>query len=50
MTSIHVSPEALQRFIQTALLSQGLPEADAAQVARLMTEADLTDPDWGRAP
>ncbi len=45
MTSIHVSPEALQRFIQTALLSQGLPEADAAQVARLMTEADLQGSD-----
>ena len=45
MTSIHVSPEALQRFIQTALLSQGLPEAGAAQVARLMTEADLQGSD-----
>ena len=45
MTSIHVSHEALQRFIQTALLSQGLPEADAAQVARLMTEADLQGSD-----
>jgi L-2-hydroxycarboxylate dehydrogenase (NAD+) len=45
MTSIHVSHEALQHFIQTALLSQDLPEADAAQVARLMTEADLQGSD-----
>lgn len=40
-----VSPEALQRFIQTAFTSQGLPEADAAQVARLMTEADMQGSD-----
>lgn len=45
MTSTHVSQEALQSFIQTAFLSQGLPEADAAQVARLMTEADLQGSD-----
>jgi L-2-hydroxycarboxylate dehydrogenase (NAD+) len=40
-----VSPEALQRFIQSAFISQGLPEADAAQVARLMTEADVQGSD-----
>ncbi len=40
-----VSSEALQRFIQSAFTSQGLPEADAAQVARLMTEADLQGSD-----
>ena len=45
MNSITVSPEALQRFIQSAFTSQGLPEADAAQVARLMTEADLQGSD-----
>jgi LDH2 family malate/lactate/ureidoglycolate dehydrogenase len=45
MTSLHVSHEALQHFIQTALLSQGLPDADATQVARLMTEADLQGSD-----
>jgi len=41
MNPIFVSPEALKRFIQSAFTSQGLPEADAAQVARLMAEADL---------
>ena len=45
MNSITVSSEALQRFIQSAFVSQGLPEADAAQVARLMTEADLQGSD-----
>jgi LDH2 family malate/lactate/ureidoglycolate dehydrogenase len=40
-----VSPVALQRFIQSAFVSQGLPEADAAQVARLMTEADVQGSD-----
>jgi L-2-hydroxycarboxylate dehydrogenase (NAD+) len=40
-----VSPDALQRFIQSAFISQGLPEADAAQVARLMSEADLQGSD-----
>lgn len=45
MTSLHVSPEALQRFIQTTFLSQGLPDVDAAQIARLMTEADLQGSD-----
>lgn len=45
MTSLHVSQEALQRFIQTALLSQGLPDADAAKVATLMAQADLQGSD-----
>ncbi|MDF3095262.1 MULTISPECIES: Ldh family oxidoreductase [Burkholderia] len=45
MTSTIISPEALRRFIQTAFVSQGLPEADATQVARLMTEADLQGSD-----
>ena len=45
MNPIHVTPEALQHFIQSAFASQGLPEADAAQVARLMTEADLQGSD-----
>jgi LDH2 family malate/lactate/ureidoglycolate dehydrogenase len=45
MTSIQVSHQELQRFIQAAFLSQGLPEADATQVARLMTEADLQGSD-----
>ena len=40
-----VSPPALQRFIQSAFASQGLPQADAAQVARLMTEADVQGSD-----
>ena len=45
MKATLVTPEALQRFIQTALLSQGLPEADAERVATLMTEADLQGSD-----
>jgi LDH2 family malate/lactate/ureidoglycolate dehydrogenase len=45
MNPLIVSPEALQRFIQSAFTSQGLPEADAAQVARLMTEADVQGSD-----
>ncbi|HHV7524595.1 Ldh family oxidoreductase [bacterium M00.F.Ca.ET.228.01.1.1] len=45
MTPTIISPEALQRFIQSAFVSQGLPEADATQVARLMTEADLQGSD-----
>ena len=45
MNSNHVSAEALQRFIQSAFVSQGLPEADAGQVAHLMTEADLQGSD-----
>ncbi|MGV3728629.1 Ldh family oxidoreductase [Hydrogenophaga sp.] len=45
MNTNHVSAEALQRFIQSAFVSQGLPEADAGQVAHLMTEADLQGSD-----
>lgn len=45
MNSTRVSAEALQRFIQSAFVDQGLPEADAAQVADLMTEADLQGSD-----
>ncbi|MDF3822501.1 Ldh family oxidoreductase [Leptospira sp. 96542] len=45
MSSTLVSQASLQQFIQSALVSQGLPEADAAQVARLMAEADLQGSD-----
>lgn len=45
MKPILVSPEALQGFIQSAFTSQGLPDTDAAHVARLMTEADLQGSD-----
>jgi LDH2 family malate/lactate/ureidoglycolate dehydrogenase len=45
MSSTLVSQASLQQFIQSAFLSQGLPEADAAQVARLMAEADLQGSD-----
>jgi LDH2 family malate/lactate/ureidoglycolate dehydrogenase len=45
MKATLVTPEALQRFIQSALLSQGLPAADATQVATLMTDADLQGSD-----
>jgi L-2-hydroxycarboxylate dehydrogenase (NAD+) len=41
----HVPHVALQRFIEAAFLSQGLPAADAAQVATLMAEADLQGSD-----
>src|SRR5260370_42267938 len=33
---------AVESFISTALTAVGLPAADAAKVAQLMTEADLT--------
>jgi LDH2 family malate/lactate/ureidoglycolate dehydrogenase len=36
---------AIEAFIAEALQTVGLPEADAAKVARLMTEADLTGAD-----
>ncbi|MDO9438072.1 Ldh family oxidoreductase [Hydrogenophaga sp.] len=45
MTPSIVTAEALQQFIQSAFVQQGLPDADAAQVARLMTEADLQGSD-----
>jgi L-2-hydroxycarboxylate dehydrogenase (NAD+) len=40
-----VSHAALQRFIASAFVSQGLPEADAHQVAELMADADLQGSD-----
>jgi len=43
--SPRVAFEALRDFIQTALSAQGLPDADAAQVAELMAEADLQGSD-----
>ena len=45
MSSRLVSHEALRRFIQSALVSQGLPTADALQVAGLMADADLQGSD-----
>jgi len=45
MPAATVRFEALKAFIQSAFLSQGLPEADAAQVAFLMAEADLQGSD-----
>ncbi len=43
--SPRVAFEALRDFIQAALAVQGLPHADAAQVAELMAEADLQGSD-----
>lgn len=40
-----VTFEALRGFIESAFLAQGLPPADAAQVAALMAEADLQGSD-----
>ncbi|MET4579286.1 Ldh family oxidoreductase [Ottowia thiooxydans] len=45
MTPSIVTAQALQEFIHSAFAQQGLPDADAAQVARLMTEADLQGSD-----
>lgn len=42
---VKVSAAALQRFITDMLVAVGLPESDAAQVAELMTQADLTGAD-----
>jgi len=44
MTSIVKAP-ALQQFIHSAFARQGLPDNDAAEIARLMTEADLQGSD-----
>lgn len=41
----HVPHEKLRRFIEAAFDSQGLPPADAAQVAALMAEAELQGSD-----
>ena len=40
-----ISPESERRFIEAAFAHEGLPEADAAKVAALMTEADLQGSD-----
>ena len=40
-----VTHEALRCFIEAAFVNQGLPRADAAQVAALMAEADLQGSD-----
>ena len=40
-----VTHPALKRFIESAFLSQGLPAADAQQVAGLMADADLQGSD-----
>ena len=40
-----LSFEALRDFIAAALSSQGLPQADAHQVATLMAEADMQGSD-----
>ncbi len=37
----HISPDAERRFIEAVFIHEGLPPADAALVAALMTEADL---------
>ncbi len=42
---VSVAFDALRDFIQTALASQGLPPADALQVASLMAEADMQGSD-----
>src|SRR5580698_4444182 len=39
------APDVIAAFIHDALAAVGLPEADAAKVAELMTEADLTGAD-----
>src|SRR5256885_3156368 len=39
------APEIIAAFIRDALAALGLPAADAAKVAELMTEADLTGAD-----
>ncbi len=45
MTARLVPHDTLRRFIASAFVSQGLPEADAAQVAQLMADADLQGSD-----
>lgn len=44
-SSSPVSSGAIKAFIETALCRVGLPQQDAAKVADLMTEADLTGAD-----
>jgi L-2-hydroxycarboxylate dehydrogenase (NAD+) len=45
MSNKIVSHSALQRFLQAAFEHEGLPTADAAQVARLMADADAQGSD-----
>lgn len=45
MSSRPVTHEALSRFIESAFVQCGLPEADARQVAGLMADADLQGSD-----
>ena len=40
-----ITYNALQQFIESALISQGLPQADAHKVSQLMAEADLQGSD-----
>ncbi|GEO14186.1 Ldh family oxidoreductase [Microvirga aerophila] len=44
-TSDRVPAAAIHAFIETSFRKVGLPDADAAKVARLMTEADLSGAD-----
>jgi L-2-hydroxycarboxylate dehydrogenase (NAD+) len=44
-TPTRVQASAIASFIQDALSKMGLPQGDAAKVAELMTEADLTGAD-----
>jgi L-2-hydroxycarboxylate dehydrogenase (NAD+) len=44
-SATRVPASAITSFIQDALVKMGLPEGDAAKVAELMTEADLTGAD-----
>ncbi len=43
--SVRVTARALDAFIRRALVATGLPDEDAARVARLMTRADLIGSD-----
>ena len=45
MATLSISPEAERRFIEAAFVGEGLPDADAARIAALMTEADLQGSD-----
>lgn len=44
-TPLTITYNALQQFIESALISQGLPQADAHKVSQLMAEADLQGSD-----
>ena len=44
-TSITLTYNELQQFIESALASQGLPQQDAQKVSQLMAEADLQGSD-----